>query len=136
MTLLVHATAVFLLTGLIWTIQLVHYPGFADVERRQWPAYHRRHSRNITIIVLPLMLTELATSAWLLWHSLGTLHLVFLGCSLFTWLLTALVFVPIHQRIGARPNEGYLRKLNNSNWLRTLTWTICSIASFISLMNA
>ena len=59
--LLVHGCAVFLLTGMIWTIQLVHYPGFADVERRQWPAYHRRHSRNIYFIGLPLMLTELAS---------------------------------------------------------------------------
>ncbi len=75
--LLVHATAVFLLTGVIWTIQLVHYPGFADVERRRWPSYHRRHSRNIALIVLPLMLTELSTSAWLLWHTLSALHLVF-----------------------------------------------------------
>lgn len=134
--LLIHACAVFLLTGVIWTIQLVHYPGFADVERRQWPSYHRRHSRNITLIVLPLMLTELATAAWLLWHAFGVLHLVFLGCSLFTWLLTAMVFVPIHQRIGARPSETYLRRLTRANWIRTLTWTGCSAASFLSLLPA
>ena len=134
--LLIHATAVLLLTGVIWTIQLVHYPGFVDVERRQWPSYHRRHSRSISLIVIPLMLIELTTSGWLLWHELSPLHLLFLTCSVFTWVLTAIVFVPLHQRIGARPNVPHLRKLTRSNWLRTLTWTTSAVASFLSLMKS
>ena len=132
--LLAHAIAVLFLTGLIWTIQLVHYPGFPAVEKRQWPGYHLRHSRRITVLVLPAMIAELGISAWLTWTDLNNLHLAFFGLSLFTWVITALVFLPLHQRIAVRPTERALRRLVRLNWLRTLAWTACSVLSVLSIM--
>ena len=132
--LLIHAAVVFLLTGIIWTIQVALYPGFVDVERRQWPRYHRRYSHQILLFAGPLMVTELGTAGWLLWHAPDALHLFFFTCALGTWILAALVFIPIHQSIVTRPTDASLRRLTRFNWLRTLIWTSCALASFLSLM--
>lgn len=61
----VHYAATWALIGLIWTIQLVHYPLFAQVGRHTFKAYHHRHTTQITWVVAPLMLMELITAAWL-----------------------------------------------------------------------
>lgn len=132
--LLAHAIAVLFLTGIIWTIQLINYPGFRDIEKRQWPGYHRRHSRHITILVLPPMITELGISSWLVWTQLNELHVAFFSLSLFTWVITALVFIPLHQRIVVRPTERNLRRITGLNWLRTLAWTASSVLSVLSIM--
>lgn len=131
---LAHAIAVLLLTGIIWTIQLVHYPGFPDIEKRRWPDYHKRHKRHMPFIVLPPMLAEIGTSGWLVWTDLNALHAAFLALALFTWVITALLFIPLHQRITFRPTERNLARLTGLNWLRTLAWTASSVLSVISIM--
>jgi len=132
--LLAHAIAVLLLTGIIWTIQLINYPGFRDIEKRQWPGYHKRHSVNIAILVLPLMLIEIGVSGWLVWNDITLMHMAFFTLALFTWVITGVVFMPLHQHIVFRPTERDLRRLTRLNWIRTLTWTVSSVLSVISLM--
>ena len=56
-----------MLTGLIWTIQIVHYPLFEQVGEDRFVRYHERHMRRITWVAGPLMLIE-AGSAALLFH--------------------------------------------------------------------
>ena len=41
------------LAGLIWTIQLVHYPLFALVGAAEWPRYGDEHRRRITWLAAP-----------------------------------------------------------------------------------
>ncbi|MDP0491640.1 MAG: hypothetical protein Q7Q71_11365 [Verrucomicrobiota bacterium JB023] len=120
---LLHAFSVFALFGLIWTIQLVHYPAFRDIELRRFPAFHDRHSRNITFIVLPLMLVEIVTSVLLVMEHRTALSLSLLVLAAANWLTTFLIFVPIHRTISRRPRPGDLDGLVNLNWIRTLTWT-------------
>jgi|EP01047_Picozoa_sp_COSAG01_P015167 hypothetical protein len=59
----VHACITWALVGLIWTIQLVHYPLFAAVGRKNFAKYEQQHTRRITVLVMPLMLAELGTAA-------------------------------------------------------------------------
>ena len=51
------------LAGLIWTIQVVHYPLFSRVGREGFAAYEQAHSGMITPLVGPVMLAELAAAA-------------------------------------------------------------------------
>ena len=44
------------LCGLIWTIQIVHYPLFSAVGNDAFSAYHIEHSRSISLVVVPLYL--------------------------------------------------------------------------------
>ena len=115
-----------LLTGLIWTIQLVHYPAFALVGKAEQPLFQLHHEQRISYLVIPLMLTELAITVWLLISSPEKLLTwLIAGLLAFIWLVTALVFVPLHNRLK---QEGYIlpltHKLINWNWPRTLAWTV------------
>ena len=56
-----HLAATGFLTGLIWVVQLVVYPGFAHVAPAAFPAFHRAYTRTITFLVGPSMLLELGT---------------------------------------------------------------------------
>ncbi len=62
LVLLVQIASTCLLTGLIWTIQVVHYPLFAHVGRETFIDYQAKHARRITFVVGPLMLIEAATA--------------------------------------------------------------------------
>ena len=63
--LIAHVGATLAMTGLIWLIQCVHYPLFAQVGAEAFQEYHARHTQWITPIVGPLMLIELGTAFWL-----------------------------------------------------------------------
>ena len=122
-----NLAAAWFMAGLIWLVQVVHYPQFADVGTDAWPAYHRRHLRAITPIVGTAMLIELVTTgllvyrrppgvpAWLAWAGLGLVILL--------WLSTALVQVPAHDRLGRGWDDAAHRRLVLTNWFRTAAWT-------------
>ena len=62
---LAHLGTTLLMVGVIWIVQVVHYPLFSGVGTDGWAAYEAAHQSRITLIVGPLMLAELATAVWL-----------------------------------------------------------------------
>ena len=46
-------------TGLIWIVQLVHYPGFLRISPETYTSYQQFHMRAISFIVAPSMVLEL-----------------------------------------------------------------------------
>lgn len=58
----IQAASTWALIGLIWTIQLVHYPLFSVVGDESFTEYAKGHASRITLIVAPLMLLELVSS--------------------------------------------------------------------------
>ncbi|MFM8818912.1 MAG: hypothetical protein ACKOHI_13805, partial [Phycisphaerales bacterium] len=54
------------MAGLIWVVQVVHYPLFGRVGSEGFAAYESAHARLITPIVGPAMLVELVSSIALL----------------------------------------------------------------------
>ncbi len=46
--LVIHAAITWALVGLIWTIQVVHYPLLKNVGQAEFVAYHDRHMSLIT----------------------------------------------------------------------------------------
>jgi len=120
----VHYAVTWALVGLIWTIQMVHYPLFAQVGPEHFVAYHRRHTREITLVVGPLMLAELATAVllvlegnrdpWLL-ASLPLLALI--------WISTGFVQIPLHNTLTTGFDAHAHRRLVTTNWWRTAAWS-------------
>ena len=53
------------MTGLIWFVQIVHYPLMGTVPQGEFRRYALAHQRQTTWVVAPLMLTE-AVSGFLL----------------------------------------------------------------------
>ncbi|MEM1332050.1 MAG: hypothetical protein AAGG08_01215, partial [Actinomycetota bacterium] len=61
--------ATWAMTGVIWVIQLVHYPIFDAVERgvgdEAWVRFGERHRASISFVVGPFMAVEGATGLWI-----------------------------------------------------------------------
>lgn len=129
--LVVHAAATWFMTGVIWIVQVVHYPLFSYADRATYPAFADAHGRLITLIVGPAMLTELATALLLLADRPPALPartaLVGLGLIAVIWASTALLQVPMHGQLS----QGYEARahgwLVTTNWIRTLAWTARSV---------
>ncbi|MCC3155842.1 hypothetical protein LJ737_01240 [Hymenobacter sp. 15J16-1T3B] len=113
------------LTGVIWTVQLVHYPSFALVPAAAFPAFHRAHLARMGWVVMAPMVAELLLAAAWAWQARTGPALGALGLVGFVWVVTFLVSVPLHNRLAA---EGWayatVYGLNRTNWLRTLAWTL------------
>ena len=125
--LLVQAAATGYLTGLVWFVQVVHYPLLASVPAPELPAYEARHQKLTGWVVGPPMLVELATTvAALRWRppELGAAW-SWAGATLLglVWASTAFVQVPLHDALERAYDAGRLRTLVRSNWVRTLGWT-------------
>lgn len=126
--LLLNFTLAAYLTGLIWTVQVVHYPGLALLGPAEFPRYHAAHTRRMGYVVGAPMVLELALAAWLAWAGRGALpHGAgwwSLGLVVLVWLATFLISVPFHNRLEANGyNYVALDGLTRTNWLRTLAWT-------------
>lgn len=127
MWMLAQAASTWAMTGIIWFVQLVQYPGFASVDPASFPNFHARHSASISMIVGPLMILEALSSFALLWSPLGfqTSVEVWLGVGLLAviWGSTFLLQVPLHTKLGVRFDDSVWRALVRSNWIRTVAWS-------------
>ena len=138
MTVLVlSAAATWAMVGLIWMVQLVHYPLFARVGPQHVIAYEREHTRRITWVVLPLMMAELACTAvlaaWLPPGPARSTAWVGAGLLAVVWASTALVQVPQHERLSHSWDAAVHRALVRGNWVRTLAWSARGVLALLLL---
>ena len=114
----------FYMLGAIWLIQLVHYPSFLLVAPERFQAFHTMHTGRMGLLVGPMMILELASSILLLitedniW-SVSNLLLV-VGI----WVSTFAVSVPLHNKLVLGFNQEVIQQLIQTNWIRTLLWTM------------
>lgn len=136
----VQALASGAMCGLIWFVQVVHYPLFARV-RDDATGYALEHQRRTPWVVIPPMLVEGIAAVVIAARppagvgrpaaSLG------LALVLALWGSTGVVQMPLHRRLG---REGHLpsavRRLVQTNWLRTVLWTARAILALWMLRAA
>lgn len=115
------------MVGLIWLIQLVHYPLFANVGEQGFRDYHLLHNQTITPIVLPLMLIELVGAVWMVASPPANTPPLWLWVALalvgVCWATTAFASVPAHSLLAAGWDPDAHRSLVLTNWIRTLAWS-------------
>ena len=124
-----HLVLASIMVGVIWVIQLVHYPSFRFTDREKYVSFQIFHMRKISFIVMPVMVLEFLSGLLLvLYHSNyeSLLRISFI-LLLIIWLVTALFFAQIHQKLSKGYDETLVRKLVSFNWIRTLLWTIRTI---------
>ena len=121
------------MTGVIWIIQLIHYPAFTYIDHTRWADFHGFHTRGITPIVAPLMLIELALSLIWIYHDIAPLALTNLVFVLLLWLSTFFIQVPIHNQLVSIKDEKLIQKLIQTNWIRTLLWTSKTLLLLLGL---
>jgi hypothetical protein len=138
--LLLNAAAVLAMTGVIWFVQLVHYPLFAAVGTSEWDAYHSEHSRRTTWVVALPMTVDLASSLALVVvtpASMGTgLAAAGVVAALVTWGATAGLAVPAHRKLGRSWDDRTGRRLVRANWVRTVAWSAHAVLVLVALAGA
>lgn len=127
---LLHLFCTIFMTGLIWMVQVVHYPLMDGVGNDLFVAYESRHTQAITWIVLPVMLLELGLAFLFLFLDVPFSK---------TWLMTAFVLVviiwastfflqvPQHEQLSQYFDADAHQRLVRTNWIRTIAWTVRSI---------
>lgn len=125
--LVLGTAATWAMVGLIWMVQLVHYPMLARLSALSPVASAVEHQRRIAWVVGPLMAVEAATALILLVDRPATIGVAsawvaaaLLGAAL---LSTALVQVPLHSQLAQGHDERVARRLITTNWVRTAAWT-------------
>ena len=112
------------LGGLIWTIQIVHYPLFALVGQESWQRYESEHQRRITRVVLPLMVANVALAVTLVVQRDELLAWANAAVAVGLFAATGAVYAPLHGEIARTFAPDRIRALVRLNWVRTAGWTV------------
>ena len=119
--------AAIVMTGIIWFVQIVHYPLLATVGPGEFCDYTKRHQVLITWIVGPPMLVEVAAAGALLILAplllLSPLYAAALVMLFVIWISTAVLQVPLHGKLCQARDERNIRRLVLTNWVRTIAWS-------------
>ena len=124
--------------GVIWMVQVVHYPLMRFVSGEQFAHFETAHRTRISWVVGPLMLIEgvcvlaflfappAGLAWWLPWVGAGV-EAVAIGT-------TAFVSAPLHERLNAHFNTATLDRLSATNWIRTVAWTCRAVVAIAILV--
>lgn len=125
---LIHLAATASMTGIIWFVQVVHYPLFAAVGPEHFAAYERWNTARTTWVVAPLMLLELGAALALLFAPPRGIpfSVTLTGFLLLAgiWISTALLQVPEHAILEGGYDAAAQSRLVLTNWIRTTLWTL------------
>jgi hypothetical protein len=135
--LITHAMATFVMVGVIWIVQLVHYPLMSFVDESRFSEFEQMHRAKIFWIVAPAMLIEGITGLWLAIsvprggrRVLARIGLLLMGV---IWLSTALIQIPLHDALQTQFLQSDLDRLVATNWLRTIAWSLRGAVCFFLL---
>lgn len=129
--LLINTVATWFMTGLIWFVQIVHYPLFDAVGNAEFQTYAERHRHLTSLVVAMPMITEITSAfllailwkrsdSWLLWLCFAMVVGI--------WISTACCSIPCHAKLcGSGYSQSTHHWLVLSNWARTALWTTRSI---------
>ncbi len=128
---LLNLSASLFLCGLIWVIQLLHYPFFHHIEKSDFAHHQATHRFRISLIVIPAMLVELGSSFILAFRAdfVQHLHIAGLVIVLLIWASTFFLQVPQHQKISQGYDAEAVDKLISGNRIRTFLWSAKSLLS-------
>ena len=119
--LIAHAVATLAMVGLIWFVQVVHYPLLAHLDA-DGIAEHQRLTGYV--VALPMSVEAPTAALMVIDRPDGVpAAAAWIGLALVTvvWASTALLQVPMHRALAG--GAGDVRRLVRDNWIRTAAWT-------------
>lgn len=135
LTVWLHLAATLTMVGVIWYVQLVHYPLMSRVAPGSFAEFHREHSRRTGWVVVPPMLVEAATAVLLVVPGLATVPrtLAAIGLALVVvlWLSTSLIQVPLHRHLSQGFEAAAHDRLVAGNWVRTAGWSARGVLALV-----
>jgi len=125
---MIHLVSTSFMVGVIWIVQLVHYPTFLFIDEQKSYDFQKFHMSRISYIVMPAMTTELFSGIYIYIYSNmaidSNLFLLALTVLIINWIITALVFVKMHNKLLINYKIEIISLLVKWNWLRTLLWSV------------
>lgn len=136
---LAHLCATVAMVGLIWFVQVVHYPLFRAVSDDRFVAYEAGHQRRTGFVVGPPMAIEGVLALWLVVDpppSVGRLlPVVALGVLGVVHTSTVFLQVPLHGRLAVVTDPVARRplvdRLVGTNWVRTVGWSVRGVLAAV-----
>ncbi len=126
----IQIAATWTMVGVIWFVQIVHYPLFAQIPPEAFPAYEAAHRQATTWVVLPAMACEAFTAFALAIQSAGRRRFSAWGGLMLlaiAWGVTFFLQVPLHQQLESGFHPEQHAALVGNNWWRTIAWTLRGI---------
>jgi hypothetical protein len=125
--LLAHLASTLFLVGMIWTVQIVHYPLMALVGEDRFVAYAASHSPRMAAVVMVPWSVQGITTVWLLIARPEGVALWLVAAAAAAAavpvLVTIAASVPAHVVLGSGFDAEAHRRLVRTNWIRTVAWT-------------
>lgn len=134
-----HAASTLFMVGVIWFVQIVHYPLFGRVGVEKYSGYQAAHMFRTSFVVLPPMLIELASALLLLIVGASEMrdqYAIGLFLLALIWLSTFCLQVPAHRILELEFNQRAHKKLVRTNWIRTVLWSLRGVLALYWLASA
>ena len=120
----IHFLSTSLMVGIIWVIQLLHYPTFHFIKQSDYVEFQHFHMQRISFIVVPVMIIELLSGFMLVYYFRSNLFILCLTILLVIWLITFVFFTKLHQSLLGGYDKIIVDKLVQINWSRTFLWSL------------
>jgi len=124
----VHLVSTLLMVGIIWFVQIVHYPLMEFVGSEHFCEYSKQHQRRTSWVVGGPMLLEAGTAIALVWseptHLLTPASGVSAVLLVSIWISTMYWQVSHHEKLIEGFDKVRIRQLVRSNWFRTFAWSV------------
>jgi len=134
----VHAVATWWLVGMIWTIQMVHYPSFASIEPSQFSEFQQKHSETMGWLVgAPWLIEGLSVLALFLLAPDNTTRVIAAVGGILALVVIAVTItksIPAHEILSGGFSQPAHDRLVSTNWWRTLSWTARGVVALLLLL--
>ncbi len=126
------------MVGLIWMVQVVHYPLFAEVGEGRFVDYEKGHTTRISrLLVIPAVLEIVLAAAIAVARPQELAPVLAFGAGVLLaliWVMTAIVQARQHGKLSRGFEPAVHRRLVSGNWWRTGAWTVRGILSAVMLV--
>lgn len=120
---------------LIWMVQALIYPSFSYYSQNNLTTWHKKYTASMAVIVGPLMIGQLAIALYQVAYSMSLFNVLYLMLVFSVWILTFILFVPLHGRLSTVnfPKE-IPKKLVAYNWYRTALWNLIFVVTILEII--
>ena len=122
----IHLIATSMMVAIIWIVQILHYPTFLFINKKQYTDFQQFHMNKMSYIIVPIMAVELFSGLGILFiiQKQQISFYVSFALLILIWMITGLLFTKYHSDLSKKYNEETILQLIRFNWIRTLFWTI------------
>lgn len=130
-----HLSSTWLLVGLIWTIQLVHYPSFLSIADDSYADFQERHMRSMAqLIGFPWLIEGLSVLGLFVFAPDTQTRVIATVGGLLEALIIGVTIgsaIPAHEVLTRGFDPDAHRSLLRSNWIRSAAWTARGIIAIV-----